>query len=154
MFQFNDQIKNRINEKYRLEENTCSIHVRRGDYIGNGLHEVCHLEYYLEAVEEMKSRTEIDKFIVFSDDIAWCKENFIGENFLFIENNSNIEDLYLQTQCTNNIICNSSFSWWGAWLNANPNKVVIAPECWYGDLSKDTKDLLPEKWIKLKIKTI
>lgn len=152
LFQFNDTIKNKINAKYRLGVNTCSIHVRRGDYVGNVFHEVCHFEYYKDAIIAMKERTSIDLFVVFSDDIAWCKENFIGEEFLFVENNSDIEDIYLMSICSHNIICNSTFSWWGAWLNANPEKVVIAPEQWFGDVSRGVEDLLPEKWIKLKIK--
>jgi len=152
LFQFSDEIKNRINERYKLPENSCSVHVRRGDYIGNHFHEVCHLEYYNDAIEEMKRRTTIDKIVVFSDDIEWCRDNLKGEHFLFIEGNSNIEDLFLMTQCTHNIIANSSFSWWGAWLNANTDKIVVAPGTWFGDASKTTRDLLPEEWIQIKIK--
>lgn len=149
LFQFNDQIKNKFAP---LEGNTCSIHVRRGDYIGNVFHEVCHLEYYLEAISEIKSRTAIDKFVVFSDDIAWCREKFVGDEFVFIEGNSNIEDLCLMSQCSHNIIPNSSFSWWASWLNNNPNKIVIAPDTWFGDKSRGIEDLIPENWIKIKIK--
>lgn len=149
LFQFNDQITNKYT---KLGENTCSIHVRRGDYIGNFFHEVCHLEYYKEAIAEIETRTDIDVFVVFSDDIAWCKENFVGEKFLFVENNSDIVDLFLMSKCSHNIICNSTFSWWAAWLNDNQKKIVIAPEKWFGDVSRGTEDLLPDEWIKLKIK--
>ncbi len=155
LFTFSDQIKNKVNNKYaalRLPGlNTCSVHVRRGDYIGNHFHEVCHLEYYNDAINEIKNRVNIDLFVVFSDDVAWCKENFKGEEFLFIKDNSNVEDLYLMSCCKHNIIPNSSFSWWGAWLNANENKIVIAPGRWFGDASRGVEDLLPEKWIKIKI---
>jgi hypothetical protein len=152
LFQFSDTIKNKINSKYTLQGNTCAIHVRRGDYLGNFFHEICHLEYYQDAIAEIKSRENIDLFVVFSDDINWCKKNLTGENYLFIEDNSNIEDLYLMTQCTHNIIANSSFSWWGAWLNANVNKIVISPNKWFGDVSRGVEDLLPKKWIQIKIK--
>ncbi len=149
LFQFNDQI---TAKHQKLGENTCSIHVRRGDYIGNQFHEVCHLEYYNDAIVEMKSRQKIDKFVVFSDDTAWCREQFGGDQFVFIDGNSDIEDLYLMSMCTHNIICNSSFSWWAAWLNSNPDKVVVGPGRWFGDISKGTEDLLPKEWIQIKIK--
>lgn len=154
LFQFNEEIKDKISKKHEtlLSQNTCGIHVRRGNYIGNGWHEVCHLEYYKDAIEEIKSRTNVDLFLVFSDDISWCKENLKAVNFLFVEGNSNIEDLYLMTQCSHNIISNSSFSWWGAWLNSNKDKIIIAPDRWFNDESRSIKDLIPETWIKIKIK--
>ncbi len=156
LFQFNYQIKNKINTKYetllKSGSITCGIHVRRTDYIGNNFHEICHLEYYQDAIKEIKSRTNIDLFVVFSDDIAWCKSQFIGDEFLFVEDNSNVEDMCLMTQCSNFIIANSSFSWWGSWLIENKNKIIIAPEKWFGDTSRGTEDLLPKEWIKIKIK--
>lgn len=157
LFEFNDSIKDPIISKYdsliKFGSRTCAVHVRRGDYIGNHFHEVCHRQYYLDAIAEINNRTTIDQILVFSDDIAWCKENFNAANILFVEGNSNIEDLYLMSQCSHNIICNSSFSWWGAWLNANKNKIIIAPDKWFGDDSKDAKDVVPKNWIKLKIKS-
>lgn len=152
LFQFNEQIKDTINNKYKtLPSNTCGIHIRRGDYIGNAWHEVCNLQYYNDATKEMKNRTNIDLFCVFSDDILWCKENLKDENFLFVEENSDIEDLYLMTQCKNHIISNSSFSWWGSWLSSNQDKIVISPKKWFNDENREVKDLLPENWIKIKI---
>ncbi len=155
LFRFSDDITYKVNCKYapliKSLENTCSIHVRRGDYIGNAFHEVCNLQYYKDAINEMKRRTNVELFVVFSDDIPWCRENLSGENFLFADGNSNIEDLYLQTQCTHNIICNSTFSWWGAWLGANKDKIVIAPDKWFNDPNWDTKDLLPDEWVKVKV---
>lgn len=154
MFTFNDGIVAKMNNKYGdllKVKDACSVHIRRGDYIGNNFHEVCHLQYYKDAIAEMKKRTDIYWFLIFSDDIAWCKENLKGENFVFIEDNSNIEDLYLQTQCSHNIICNSSFSWWGSWLGGNKDKIVIAPDKWFNDTSMNTSDLLPKEWIKIKI---
>lgn len=155
LFQFNDRIREKMNIKYADSwigsSTTCSIHIRRGDYIGNGFHEVCHIDYYQNAINEMKNRAAIETFVVFSDDPEWCKQNLKGDHFLFVEGNSNVEDMYLMTQCHHNIICNSSFSWWGAWLNANKEKIVVAPDKWFNDTSWDTKDLIPECWIKIKI---
>jgi hypothetical protein len=93
--------------------------------------------------------------LITSDNISWCKKKFRGENFFFSEGESAIVDMYLQSCCTNNIISNSSFSWWGAWMNKNPQKIVITPDPWFGIAfrNKDTKDLIPEGWIKLKNKT-
>ena len=104
------------------------------------------------------SRTikEIDKDLVFSDDIKWCKENFIGDKFLFIEEDRDYIELFLMSQCNHNIIANSSFSWWGAWLNKNENKIVVAPSKWFGENSEyikqegiNDKDILPKSWIKI-----
>lgn len=158
LFQFNAGIRAKMNRKYEAMvkegSNTCSIHIRRGDYIGNNFHEVCNLEYYDDAISAIKKYTFVNLFLVFSDDIPWCKENFKGENYLFVEDNSNIEDLYLMTKCSHNIISNSSFSWWGAWLNSRPNKyvIIITPDRWFNDESRGIKDILPETWIKIKIK--
>ncbi len=91
------------------------------------------------------------RFLIISDDINWCKKNFKGSNYFFTDNNTALEDLYLQSLCTNNIISNSTFSWWGAWLNENPVKIVIVPKPWYGKefLHIRTDDLIPEAWIQL-----
>jgi len=86
---------------------------------------------------------------VFSDDIAWCKQNFKGDNIEFSER-SPVEDLNLQLACEHNIIANSSMSWWGAFLNKNPSKIVIAPNKWFGPAQPhNTKDLLPSEWAKI-----
>ena len=92
---------------------------------------------------------KIDVILVFSDDIKWCKENFIGDNFIFVENEKDYIDLYLMSMCNHNIISNSSFSWWGAWLNQSKEKVVISPEKWYGPNKGDRNldDLLMSDWI-------
>jgi hypothetical protein len=88
--------------------------------------------------------------ILFSNDIDWCKKNLIldGKELIYIENNFDYIDLWMMSLCENNIIANSSFSWWGAWLNKNNNKIVVAPKKWFGNaLQHNTKDLYPEKWI-------
>jgi len=149
LFSIDTLSKRYIEEKYSniLKNKTCSIHVRRGDYLRlSNHHPFCTLNYYNEAISQM----DVDKFFVFSDDINWCKENFIGDKFIFIEDNNDYIDLWLMSLCDNNIIANSSFSWWGAWLNQKPTKKVIAPNKWFGPaISHNTKDLIPETWIKI-----
>jgi hypothetical protein len=131
-FEPDEDIIKSISEAYSfiLNGNTCSIHVRRGDYINNQFHDVCGLSYYNKGIDEMKKRG-IEKFLVFSDDISWCKENFKEDIFYFIEGNNPMEDIFLMGLCNNNIISNSSFSWWGSWFNKNPEKIVIAPNRWF-----------------------
>lgn len=127
-----------------------SIHIRRGDYVNlKDYHPLCSMEYYTEAIKIMKSKGH-DKFLIFSDDIEWCKLKFIGDEFEFSEGRSEITDMYLMSSCHSHIIANSSFSWWGAWLNENEDKKVIAPKQWFGDLVKhNTKDLIPKGWYRV-----
>ncbi|MEK6829645.1 MAG: alpha-1,2-fucosyltransferase [Nanoarchaeota archaeon] len=141
-----------IREKFKdiLNNTTCSIHVRRGDYLNfSNIHPVQNMNYYMKAIKSMPKETV---FLIFSDDIEWCKNNFpdIPEKFICIEGQKDFEDLYLMSLCNNNIIANSSFSWWGAWLNKNENKKVISPSSWFGQSANyDTRDLYCEDWIKL-----
>lgn len=130
------------------KSNICSIHVRRGDYLRlPNHHPVCSSVYYGEAINYIGGN---NVFLVFSDDIEWCKHTFKGSSFIFVEGNTDFEDLYLMSMCKNNIIANSSFSWWGAWLNNNKNKVVISPSIWFGvNKPLDTKDIIPPEWIKI-----
>lgn len=127
-----------------------SIHVRKGDYIRfETFYHFLTNEYYDVAIEMLKDKT--DEFLVFSDDIDACKEMFNGlDNVRFIENEKDYVELYLMTLCDNNIIANSTFSWWGAWLNKNENKIVIGPSKWFGpSISEYSGDIIPEKWIKI-----
>lgn len=129
----------------------CSIHVRRTDYLAaSKYHTVLGLDYYNYAMKYMKNRG-IDKFLVFSDDMSWCKENIIGHNIFYSDNTDEIADLALMSKCGHNIIANSSFSWWGAWLNNNENKTVIAPERWFGPANNNcnTNDLYCTDWVRL-----
>lgn len=133
------------------KENTCSIHIRRGDYLKSpNHHPTQNMNYYMKAI---KSMPKDSIFLIFSDDIEWCKSNFpdVPEKFKFIEGNKDYEDLYLMAHCNNNIICNSTFSWWAAWLNSNVDKIVVAPTLWFGPAfpNHDTKDLYCEGWIKI-----
>ncbi len=131
-FKPSEDILNLIYKKYNfiLESNCTSIHVRRGDYVKlQSHHPVQTIEYYENCVKYIKN---YDMIIVFSDDITWCKENFKFKNMFFVENEKDYIELFLMSFCKNNITSNSSFSWWGAWLNKNKNKQVIMPKNWFG----------------------
>lgn len=136
--------------KFLLEnENTCSIHVRRGDYLNSpNHHPTQNMNYYMTAINKMPKDSV---FLVFSDDIEWCRRNFHDspETFKLIEGNKDYEDFYVMSRCKNNIICNSTFSWWAAWLNNNPIKKVIAPSTWFGPAyaNYNTEDLYCDNWL-------
>ncbi|MCK9409942.1 MAG: alpha-1,2-fucosyltransferase [Bacteroidetes bacterium] len=139
--------------------NECSVslHIRRGDYVAdersNAVHGTMGIEYYKNAVQYIVEREANPQFYMFSDDRQWIEQNFkIPFPITFICHNTgskSYEDIRLMSMCKHNIIANSSFSWWGAWLNNNASKIVIAPKKWFNDPTKDTKDLFPESWIKL-----
>lgn len=133
---------------------TVSIHYRSYEMEPNNeVYYKCDMDYYKRAIEFFP---EDSLFVVFSNRLAWCKENFKGikRNFIFIENDGKYHDfydLYLMSFCKDNIICNSSFSWWAAYLNPNPEKIVLAPPGWLSpDYKPDTQDLLPPAWIIMK----
>ena len=139
------------------QTNSISLHIRRGDYISNptysSTHGVCDLSYYYKAVDYFIKRLGQDiKVFAFSDDPDWVCENLkLPVNIKFINNNSfnySHEDLRLMFNCKHNIIANSSFSWWGAWLNQNSNKIVISPKKWYADKKMHNPDIVPDKWLK------
>lgn len=126
------------------------IHVRRGDYIANDSHVVLATDYYRRAVRRMTSALHDPVFYVFSDDIPWCRRHlgFLGEA-IFVDHNGpdyDYEDLRLISLCKHHVVANSSFSWWGAWLAQHPGQVVIAPEKWYQDSNRTTRDLIPKRW--------
>lgn len=151
LFSIDKKSKKIIFENYGelLKSGTCSIHVRRNDYLHlSEYHNVLDMNYYNNAIKLFGDEI---LFLVFSDDMNWCKENFIGENFIFINNNPDYIDLWLMSMCENNIIANSTFSWWGAFLNNNKFKKVIAPKVWFGNSNKHLiiDDLYPESWIIL-----
>jgi hypothetical protein len=147
-FQPNEKTLEIINKTPFLDTNTISIHIRRTDYVtSNGYHPVQSLDYYKNAI---KLIGDYDYIFVFSDDIDWCKNNLNFNNMIFIEGMSEIEDIFIMSMCKNNVIANSSFSWWGAWLNKNKNKKVIAPKLWFGqNVNINTSDIIPKNWIKL-----
>ena len=155
-FHFKKEFINDTNEfKQSLSKcNSVSLHVRRGDYISNQFskefHGSCSIEYYYSAINIIAQKYNNIKFFVFSDDIEWCKTNLkMNHDCFFIDSGSQYKDMYLMQLCKHNIIANSSFSWWGAWLNSNAEKTVIAPKKWFINESVNTGDVIPDKWIKI-----
>ncbi|PQJ81421.1 alpha-1,2-fucosyltransferase [Polaribacter glomeratus] len=134
-----------------IQQNACSLHIRRGDYVSdkkaNSVHGTCDLAYYKEAIKVMKNKFNDTHFFIFSDDIAWVKQNLKVKNTTYIDHEViPHEDIHLMSLCKHNITANSSFSWWGAWLNQHSNKVVIAPKQWY--LNKEN-EIASKDWIKI-----
>ena len=137
--------------------NSVSLHIRRGDYVCNPRFSrkfgTCSLEYYRTAIAKMAGKVKHPHIFVFSDDIDWACDNlksqypvtFVAHN----DANKDYEDLCLMSQCKHHIIANSTFSWWGAWLCANPEKVVIAPKIWFNEPGRDTRDLIPNSWHRI-----
>ncbi len=133
-----------------------SIHVRRSDYVSNPktstIHVCCSVDYYMKAVELVKSRIATPRFFIFSDDPDWAEANLKFGNCQIIRNNSmdsGEEDLRLMCLCRHNIIANSSFSWWGAWLNQNDKKLIVSPRQWFHVSRFDSPDRIPDDWEKL-----
>lgn len=134
--------------------NSVSIHIRRGDYVtlesASKFHGTCSLEYYEKAIEYIAKRVKNPHFYLFSDDIDWVQAN-LKINHLYTVVDFNQEkshfDLELMKNCKHNIVANSSFSWWGAWLNENPDKIVITPKNWIAANQKC--DIVPNGWVKL-----
>ncbi|MDR3177470.1 MAG: alpha-1,2-fucosyltransferase [Campylobacteraceae bacterium] len=127
--------------------NSISVHIRRGDYLS--LDWFLGIEYYKKALEYMNTQITDPSFFIFSDDIEWCKNNldFI-QNVVYIEETNNeLEDLELMKNAKHNIIANSSFSWWAAWLNENKDKIIIAPKVWFKH--RVDFDPVPDSWVKL-----
>ncbi len=132
-----------------------SLHIRRGDYVDdkttNAFHGVCSLDYYQKAISHIQKSVPGLTIFVFSDDLTWAKANLktdVAITFVDFNNPPEI-DMYLMSLCKHNIIANSSFSWWGAWLNQNPGKTVIAPMQWFADRHAGTPDIYPQNWVKI-----
>jgi len=138
------------------ETNSVALHVRRSDYASNPrvLKEfgVCSANYYSTAITYLKKHTNSASFFIFSDDIEWVKKNLtLPDNSIFVSDKTltTTEELILMSKCSHNIIANSSFSWWSAWLNTNERKIVIAPIPWFNTKKHIYKDLIPDLWISL-----
>jgi hypothetical protein len=134
-----------------------SVHVRRADYVADSrtlqIHGACSPDYYRAAIRELATSVRDPHFFVFSDDPSWAQKNLEFEHpVTFVTHNKadrNYEDLRLMTLCRHHIIANSSFSWWGAWLGTNPQRIVIAPKRWINDDTVDTRGLFPDKWRRM-----
>lgn len=138
-----------------LNSKSLSIHVRRGDFINHPLYkDICTIQYYKEAIHMICSMTFIEHVFIFSNDINWCEENissFLNDKqTTYIDWNKGVQsynDIHLMSLCKHNIIANSSFSWWGAWLNQNKDKIVISPRIW--DNSGSASNPICKSWIKI-----
>lgn len=149
-------IANVVEKGKELEQRPAvAVHVRRGDFLNTkaiSYHGVLSPFYYEKAIGMLKEKYPSACIYFFSDDIAWVKRNLAidrGAEFISSLDNSAAEDFYLMTKCSHNIIANSSFSWWPAWLNTKPGRIVIAPQKWFLDSSINTNDLIPRDWIRI-----
>lgn len=149
-------IDNEIVRAIQKEKNSVSIHIRRGDYLVDPvyvkLNVALSIDYYKSAIEIISQKVEYPHFFIFSDDIKWAENNFkLNYPTIFVSDNAikDSEEIILMSKCKHNIIANSSFSWWGAWLNNNFQKIVIAPLKWSGDSLIDTRELVPYSWIRI-----
>ncbi|MEI8128334.1 MAG: alpha-1,2-fucosyltransferase [bacterium] len=138
-----------------LKTDSVSLHVRRGDYVtlecAKDFHGTCSIEYYQKAIEYIAKKVKNPHFFLFSDDIPWVAENLKLEypcTIVDFNQDKSWMDLELMKNCKHNIIANSSFSWWGAWLNQNPPKIVVAPRQWTAKKVKKC-GIIPPEWIKL-----
>ena len=143
-------------QKRMLEEiagkQSVSVHIRRGDYLNHPeIYGTTTLDYYRNAMTYMQDRRENIHFYIFTNDIPWAEQNFEGDNITIVEDSGDLMtgnlDMALMAECKDNIIANSSFSWWAAWLNRNEQKIVIAPKAW--EVNQSTKDIWCENWIKM-----
>jgi hypothetical protein len=154
-------LKNQPDRKYRellariKESDSVAVHIRRTDYLNDVNSKnfaVFGLEFYQTAIMMIKEKVASPIFFVFSDDIGWAKKNLAtGAETVYVSDQGfkDYEELMLMSYCRHQITANSSFSFWGAWLNQNPEKIVITPKQWSRFFAKEQKDLLPENWIKV-----
>jgi hypothetical protein len=146
------KIENEINKS----QNPVSVHIRRGDYITdkttNLYHGTCSPEYYEKAIEIIKKGVDSASLFIFSDDIDWVKNNLsfnLPTIYVSQKGIADYEEMILMSYCKHNVIANSSFSWWGAWLNNHKDKLVIAPRKWFNAGDANSADLIPDNWIKI-----
>lgn len=149
----------------RIEDsNSISIHLRRGDYIDNTYFHNLSEDYYLKSIDFINSRLSNPFYFVFSDDIEYARQIFRNTNNIYYMDINNtkqnyfstykdVDDLFLMTKCKHNIIANSTFSWWGAWLNQNSEKIVIAPKIWCDNRNAqivyEKGEMIPSDWTKI-----
>lgn len=137
------------------QSNAVSLHVRRGDYVNNPttnkVHGFLGISYYQKCIQIIRDKVTDPHFFVFSDDIPWARENLgLSTNVSFVEHNHGLnsyEDMRLMSLCQHHIIANSSFSWWGAWLGASTDNIVLYPDKWFASNERDTSTLCPPQWL-------
>jgi hypothetical protein len=130
------------------------INARRTDYLSDPLFKVCSMGYFRAAIDTLSNHLKQPHFFVFSDDIEWCRENFAPSDKFTIVGHEHAGPkfanyLHLMSACRHSIIPNSTFAWWAAWLNPNPNKIVLAPRRWFADPPMNPRDLIPDTWIQI-----
>lgn len=154
---FNEEYSRQIETEIK-NSTSVGIHFRRGDYVNdskiNQYHGVCSMQYYHKAIDHISKHIDNPLFFVFSDDIEWVKEHFQTPfQTVFVERGKEEthRDFRLMSMCKHNIIANSSYSWWAAWLNNHDNKIVLAPDRWFANdkQQSQTRDLIPERWIQI-----
>ena len=154
IFSFSDKLdeQNQLISNDIDQSNSISIHIRRGDFLlkRNDNHYMNLKEYYLKAINESSKFFKNPKYFIFTDDPSWVTDNFVLDHSYFIvavnQGAKSFYDMHLMSLCKSNIIANSSFSWWGAWLNDNKDKIIYAPKDWFKDKSISTDDLIPNSW--------
>ena len=159
LFEFKDKnfIKNIELFSDVQNSNSVSINLRLGDYVTNEVnrrvHFVCKKEYYANALKYIAQKVDSPKFFVFSDDLEAAKEYLPdGYDYVFANTANWQEDMYFMSQAKHNVVANSSFSWWAAWLNQNPDKIVVAPSKWFRDEARiNDKDFVPKSWVKVSV---
>lgn len=155
-----NELSQKFVDKISEDKTAVSVHIRRGDYISsertNQIHGSCTIEYYKNALALIKMRLNSPHFYFFSDELEWVKNNLINEtdNCTLVDHNrgkDSWQDMALMSRCKHHIIANSSFSWWGAWINPNKEKIVIAPKSWFRTTTDyfNAVDFLPKNWTQL-----
>ncbi len=156
-FKYSQDLKSRHLSALMSSTDSVAVHIRRGDYVENPTHlnhhGLCSLDYYERSTQSIINKVSDPHFFVFSDEPQWAKENLKLEFPVTIVDHNNddysYEDMRLMSQCKHQIIANSSFSWWAAWLNNHPQKIVIAPLKWFNNSPADTRDLIPTSWFRI-----
>ncbi len=154
-FKIEDQISSLDIYKKLVTTNSVGVHIRGKDYLVNPIYGRCDFSYYLNAIELIRKTNPDLKVFIFTDDLNYVNQNFQPLlKFSEIVNvqtkfKQDILELLLMSKCRHNIICNSSFSWWGAWLNNNPNKIIVAPQKWFIHPDYSSEKLIPAQWVKL-----
>jgi len=149
---FSDKTRS-ISIQMQSDTNSVSVHVRRGDYVNEGVgHYVNTMDYYQRAINFLQDHSVKPKLYVSSDDLSWTRENlYFYPDVTFIDSDicrNDVEELLLMTYCHHHINANSSFSWWGAWLNEQPDSIVTVPNKWFTD-RPFPKDRIPSRWIRI-----
>lgn len=148
--------KNKEVAEHILSSESVSIHIRRGDYIDSPIvgnsQDACSLDYYHRCIDEISQKTSNPVFFVFSDDIEWCRKSLkLSSPAVYVDHNGfdkGYEDMRLMSQCRHNIVANSTFSWWAAWLNNNKENLVYAPQKWFTEKKYNIDDIIPAKWVR------